>query len=232
MSASVIDHLNPNQKSQIQTLSEAFPLDDVDLFAIYEIDGVIRSAAAFIEEDEFLYECYGYTKPKYRRQGLFSELLDLAIDELPEDSEFLFYTNGKEKDSLAAIHALEAELALEEHMMELDLSAFSTPMCSESALTLEEADLDGTLTRIYKNPYGLVNISVFSGYYYLYGLEILEQFRGHGHGKTLLHQVLHDLKANNPLPLRLQVSGDNTAALSLYKKTGFQITETLFGYLY
>ena len=232
MSASVIDHLNPNQKSQIQTLSKAFPLDDVDLFAIYEIDGVIRSAAAFIEEDEFLYECYGYTDPQYRRQGLFSELLDLAIDELPEDSEFLFYTNGKDKDSMAAIHALEAELALEEHMMELDLSAFSTPMCSESALILEEADLDGTLTRIYKNPYGLVNISVFSGYYYLYGLEILEQFRGLGHGKTLLHQVLHDLKTNNPLPLRLQVSGDNTAALSLYKKTGFQITETLFGYLY
>ena len=232
MSASVIDHLNPNQKSQIQSLSETFPLDDVDLFAIYEIDGVIRSAAAFIEEDEFLYECFGYTDPEYRRQGFFFELLDMSIEALPEDSEFLFYTNGNDKDCMAAIHALEAELALEEHMMELDLSAFSAPMSSDSALTMEEADLDGTLTRIYKTPYGIVHISVFSSYYYLYGLEIQELFRGQGHGKTLLHQVLHDLKTKNPLPLRLQVSGDNSAALSLYKKTGFQITETLFGYLY
>jgi ribosomal protein S18 acetylase RimI-like enzyme len=30
----------------------------------------------------------------------------------------------------------------------------------------------------------------------------------------------------------LQVSGDNAAALALYKKTGFRITETLSYYLY
>ena len=32
--------------------------------------------------------------------------------------------------------------------------------------------------------------------------------------------------------ITLQVSGDNTPAVNLYKKTGFHITETLSYYLY
>ena len=234
MPATLTTALNPLQKADIQSMNSAFPIDDADLFAVFEVDGVIRSAAAFLREGEDVYECYAFTAPDYRNQGLFTELLGLAIDELPEDTEFLFYTNGTAPDTMAAIDALEAELVLEEHMMELDLKPWTTDYKANSEIpfTMTLTTVDEAQTRRYENPYGSVNISVFSTYYYLYGFEIHEEYRGQGHGKCLLTQVLHDLAVYNPLPLRLQVSGDNLPAVSLYKKTGFQITETLFGYLY
>ena len=251
MSVSVTSNLNPSQKAQIQSIIEAskekepvtasFPYDDADFYALFEVDGVIRSAAAFLAEDEETYECSAFTDPAYRCQGMFSELLDAAIEELPEDTAFVFYTNGASGDCMAAIEALEAEKILEEHMMELSLEAFLLgserllSMLSDSQIlpiSMEEREPDGTKTYHYKHPHGTVNISVFSSYYYLYGLEIEEAFRGQGYGNAFLLAVLGDLAHRNPLPLRLQVSGENIPALSLYKKTGFQITETLFGYLY
>ena len=238
MSAKILSALTPIQKEQIYALHPSFPLDDADLFAIYETDGKIRSAAVFLTEDDTTCECFACTDPSFRRQGMFSELLDLSIDELPEDTELIFYTNGTDADCMATLDALEAELILEEHMMELDLASFDVSSFAEtsasnpSPVTVKEDVLDHTLTRCYESSCGVVNISVFSSYYYLYGFEIKEALRGQGYGKQFLFQVLTDLIRQNPMPLRLQVSGENAPALSLYKKTGFQITETLFGYLY
>ena len=118
--------------------------------------------------------------------------------------------------------------------MEISLSAWKQRQATdpEAPLTMTCTTADNTIIRHYETPYGSVNISVFSSYYYLYGLEIHQEDRGQGHGYHLLLQVIQDLAALNPLPLQLQVSGENAPAISLYKKTGFQITETLFGYLY
>lgn len=234
MSATITTSLQPFQKAQIQSMNPAFPVDDAELFAIYELDGSIRSATAFLNEGDDTYECYAFTDQKYRRQGLFTELLDLAIETLPEDSEFLFYTNGTDPDTMAVLDVLEAECVLQEHMMEIDLSTWKKDQIAhqETSITMTCSTVEDTLTRHYKNSYGSVNISVFASYYYLYGLEIHEKYRGQGHGNRLLCRILHDLAVHGPLPLRLQVSGANIPAVSLYKKTGFQITETLFGYLY
>ena len=238
MSTILLSALTETQKEQIYALHSSFPLDDAELIAIYETDGRIRSAAVFLSEDETTWECFAYTEPSFRRQGLFTELLDLAIDELPEDTEFIFYTNGSDADCMATLNALEAEPILEEHMMELDLASFAASFSSETSapksecFSVKEKEIDQTCTRCYESAWGVVNISVFSSYYYLYGLEIKEELRGQGYGRTFLLQVLSDLAAIDPMPLRLQVSGENIPALSLYKKTGFQITETLFGYLY
>ena len=92
MSAIILTELTHAQKEQIYALHPSFPLDEADLFAILEADGAIRSAAAFLKEDETAYECFAYTEPAYRSQGMFSELLDLAIDELPEDTAHLSLT--------------------------------------------------------------------------------------------------------------------------------------------
>ena len=70
-------------------------------------------------------------------------------------------------------------------------------------------------------PYG-------SGRFYLYHLEITESFRSRGFGRALLFGVLNSLPSRSRVIL--QVSSENTAALSLYKKTGFGITKTLSYY--
>lgn len=239
MSVRIVTTLQPSDKTKLLTLHAGFPLEDAAFFVLYETKETLCSAAAFVPEDDICYECYAFTAPNYRCQGYFSEILDAAIDELPEDAEFMFYANGADPDCIAALEALEAELVLEEHMMEFDLKCLEKAVnttspadYSQIPLVCKESVIDNTKTLHYGNAYGSVQISVFTSYYYLYGFEIQEDFRGKGHGKRFLFQVMHDLAARSPLPLRLQVSGDNLPAFSLYKKTGFQITETLFGYLY
>jgi len=247
MSVLLITELNLSQKKQIQSILDAsaelepvtisFPMDDADLYALYEIDGHLRSAAAFTKEDEETFECCAFTAPDYRRQGLFAELLDSVMDELPEDTRFLFYTDHNSKDALLTLSAYKAECIMEEHMMELDAANISSLSItatdsSDHSLTMDEQFPDDTRTFVYHNSVGTVNISVFSSYYYLYGFEIQENHRGKGLGTQLLYHVLRDLYEKKPMPVRLQVSGDNLPALHLYKKTGFRITETLSCYLY
>ncbi|MGN0159705.1 MAG: GNAT family N-acetyltransferase [Brotaphodocola sp.] len=66
----------------------------------------------------------------------------------------------------------------------------------------------------------------------LHHVEILPQFRGCGYGTILIQQLILALKEQGFSKIILQVSGDNSAALALYKKQGFRITETLSFYLY
>jgi len=239
--------LNSIQKNQIQSIVDAssafepvkitFPMDDADFYGLFEADGIIRSAAAFSMEDDDAYECCACTDPDFRKQGMFSAILETAIDELPEDTQFLFYTDRKSADTLAVLSSLEAECMIDEHMMEIDVSSISqlTEQLSSNmqcGLQMTESVLDGTRTFSYSDPFGSVHISVFSSYYYLYGFEIAEKHRQKGHGTKLLLQVLKDLSDHKPMPVRLQVSGTNIPAMQLYNKTGFRITETLSCYIY
>ena len=144
----------------------------------------------------------------------------------------MFYTDNQSAGALGALAAIGASRLFDEHMMEL--APGPHPGAKDPSVS-EEASEDPETGRelfLFQSPYGSLKILSFPGHYYLFGFEILPEFRGRGHGKKLLCHVLHELSGKAPLPVRLQVSGDNAAALSLYEKTGFQITETLSCYLY
>ena len=66
----------------------------------------------------------------------------------------------------------------------------------------------------------------------LHHVEICENLRGKGFGTILIRRLLEELANFGIKRVILQVSGDNTPALSLYKKTGFAITQSLSYYLY
>lgn len=66
----------------------------------------------------------------------------------------------------------------------------------------------------------------------LHHLEIKESLRHNGYGNDFLSLLLPRIAASGTSKLILQVSGDNPAAIALYKKTGFGITETLSFYCY
>lgn len=66
----------------------------------------------------------------------------------------------------------------------------------------------------------------------LHQVEILPPFRGRGYGYAMVSQLLPLLCEEGVRRVILQVSGDNTPAIGLYKKTGFRVTETLSCYLY
>lgn len=65
-----------------------------------------------------------------------------------------------------------------------------------------------------------------------YDFWVQESFRGQGLGKEALLLVLDSLRKKQCSGVFLHVSGDNLPAVSLYKKTGFHISEILSCYLY
>ena len=114
----------------------------------------------------------------------------------------------------------------------LDFDGWQPPVCVLPPAFSMEEDVPGHFTaRIHGREAGVCSTMNSGTSVYLWGLEIRSRFRGKGYGKAFFLQVLKQLEQNAPAVL-LQVSGDNTAALNLYKKTGFRITETLSYYLY
>lgn len=251
--------LNPAQKQGIQSLVDiccqkdgltlSFPFEEAELYLFYiEETGRVHAVAAFLKSGPETYECSAFTLPKSRQKGLFSSLLEEGISLLPPESDICFYSDGNCPASLGALAALGAELISEEHMMELpavmlpegfpDCRAdqfpgsgepLSGPCVSPSPVSVAFLP-DGTLH--YTGFHGQVSITPYETHSYLYGFEIQEPFRGQGYGRRLLGAVLADLAGRRKKPIRLQVAGDNLPAISLYKKTGFRITETLSCYLY
>lgn len=237
-----------------------FPQEEDVFYVLLSADGMLCTAAAFYKEEEGVFSCTAFTRPEYRRQGFFSAALKKGLELLPEETDLLFYTDEKSPDALGTLKALEAERISTEYMMELSPNEFfanlgnsdadrnrpsGNPGTDNSACTLTDGPVpghpgltvmavseDGSDVLSFLDAYGSVRILPCPSHYYLYGFEIKEAFRGMGHGQALLKSVLSALFSHKKLPVTLQVSGQNLPALSLYKKTGFRITETLSCFLY
>ena len=139
--------------------------------------------------------------------------------------------------------------------------SLSAASASLTDIQVETLDIDGTPTLCFRSGHAIVNFSVFPSHYYLYGFEVERSQRGKGYGSSLqtvlvglfsdTENLLTDLytgrtvsgipvavssrtgaSGDHKRPVLLQVAGNNTPALALYKKTGFRITETLCCYLY
>lgn len=235
--------LHPSQKTGIQSLLTAcwekdspdfsFPFEEAGLFVFFIDRDTILSAAAFTELDENTWECAAFTHPSYRKQGLFSALLEEGISVLPPETDLLFYVNAKNPAALSVMEALGAELDSVEYMMEFTFpTTWESPSLPTTDLAVSETTQDEEPVLFYQGAHGGVRIALWENHYYLYDFEIAADFRGLGHGKKLLRLVMDDLHRRDPKPIRLQVSKENRPALALYKKTGFRIIETLSCYLY
>jgi len=66
----------------------------------------------------------------------------------------------------------------------------------------------------------------------LHSIEITPDLRGRGYGTRMLALLIPALAGRHFRQVVLHVSEDNLAAVALYKKAGFRITETLSYYLY
>lgn len=242
--------LNSAQKAQIHSLEDrclkgssltlSFPEDSAEYFLLYsDENGSLLSAAAFTPVQDGIFECSAFTDPAFRNQGLFSDLLEAGLSMLPGESDLIFYCDGRCPDTLKVLEALEAEYLTCDYMMELSpellvnsLHEILTDSSAPVTPAFESLDEDGCPLLLFRSPYGEALVSCQKTCYYFYSFEIKEGFRGIGHGQSLLFQILKALYRKCPGSVRLQVSGDNFPALSLYKKTGFRITDTLSTYLY
>lgn len=213
---------------------------------VYDESGMLIAALGLVYYDDTLAECTPFTHPAFRRRGLFSRLLKLALENC-EDCDILFPVSGNCPDTAAVLEALGAEPASREYQMETELAGAAAEKAgactdAESRFFLDTAkhseDLEQTVWRLFLTaspdvPWGTCRTSLIAdSCVCLHHVEILPQFRRQGCGTALMKLLFSALQEKSIRRVILQVSGDNEAALALYKKTGFRITETLSYYLY
>ena len=245
-----VSSLDSFQIHQIRTMVNActdadgtslsFPFDEAELFLYFEHEDSIVSAIAFISLEDLLYECSAFTDPEFRGQGLFSELLDDGINELPEDSELIFYSDKRSSAAAAVLDAIGAELDSEEHMMELLPENFSIIECCSSqtgsdvsapdliaGIHSESLNIDGTPTLRFHSDHAVINFSVFPSHYYLYGFEVEESCRGKGYGSKFLSTVLARLLSGNAAAIEHSpLSSETSFHISDVRSAGVAVDNT------
>lgn len=212
------------------------------------------AALSFFEEpDGSCAECTAFTRPVLRQKGYFSLLFDeLSLD--IEEVDLYFPVSDPEPGVLAALSSLEAVHDRDEYRMELELKEaeacsevsfhpmFSPDQTGDSPSRLraqwEVMENDSFLLSFYQGEQaaGTCCLSFFGDSACFYSFEIKEALRGQGLGREALSLTLSLLQKGLPRSgcrrLSLHVSGLNAPAVSLYRKAGFQIKESLSYYLY
>lgn len=225
-------------------ISLTFPLEeDCICCLLYENERLLSALITFFTDSDTM-ECYGCTLPGERQKGHFTFLLKELVNDYP-DCDFIFPVYENCQDGLKTLQAIEASFCYKEHFMEL-----SIPMSEKSFFLMENKDGSGLTISSHRYSDGLIcyeflkdkavvgkcSLGLQENSAYLYGFEISNSLRGQGLGTTCLRLFL---KTYVSLPrnqrkdiIYLQVSDENLPAVSLYKKAGFQIRESLSYYLY
>lgn len=227
-------------------ISLSIPMEEECIFyLLYEEDSLLSAICTFFNENGD-YECCAFTLPANRQRGYFSMLLEELLKETG-DNDLVFPAEETCEDTVLTLDAIGAELWYQEHLMELSSSAFlNTDLTMNNrfseSLTLsmtrdgeKEPALCTFLTE--GSPVGSCYLD-FRGQSasYLYGFEITENLRNQGLGSACLSLLLETCfsrpGSEKLKKIFLQVSGQNVSAMALYKKAGFQITESLSYYIY
>lgn len=221
---------------QAEPLSLSAPQEDgLEYFLLYEEEVLVSMLFLFFPEEHSC-ECGAFTLPSRRKEGLFSFLLGEALDYLEAVEEangsqvdFCFLTDAQTPSALGVLGAMGAEFWYSEYQLQRLLTAGDKNYIPSLSIREEEdhiytASLDGQII-------GTCIVLPSGRSAYFYGFEIKEPFRGRGYGMDFLLGMMSILSSDHD-SITLQVSGLNTPALSLYKKTGFRTSETLSYYLY
>ena len=231
----------------------SFPFDDASVFCLlYDPSLVCALALSLPSDPEIPAECTAFTLPGRRGEGLFTSAMDSISDRI-DDYDLLFPADHRDPDTLLALSAMGAERISDEYMMECELSGKDFSSLPNLPLPITEnnthifidetSDAEGTVTLTFnlfagsprkQSPDALCRTALFhqSERACFYDFSVKKELRRQGIGQKLLLHVLLLLHRRGVSSVFLHVSGSNTAAVSLYKKTGFQITVTLSYYLY
>lgn len=210
-----------------------YPFDDPDCLylLLYDNDTLI-SAAAFLYINSSLFECLAFTDPSKRKKGYSSKLLETAINILKEKSEHItinFICDDFCPASKAYMNTIKATLLDTQLKMSANIDKIDLKPDKNIKITQKENDLYD----IYKESrhIGSFNILPYNkstAYFYNYIID--KKYRGCGLGTLAFPTVVFELKKQGYFLVELQVSKGNIPALKIYKKYGFEITESLYYY--
>lgn len=226
-------------------ISLTFPTEeDCHYYLLYNRGDLLSALCTFFNDHE-AYQCYAYTLHSKRQGGLFTLLLKELLKDTG-DYDLLFPIEESCKDTVCTLNALNASFWYREYIMELTYSDFlkKQPLTKsrlEQSITVSAADSSQKGSAQYmftKDGIRIGSCFLDSREYcaYVYGFEIKEELRNQGLGSTCLFLFLKlfftEPNTDNLPKLLLQVSGQNQPAMTIYKKAGFRITESLSYYIY
>lgn len=256
MRLEMTEQLSPIQKAAItelvadcrsyENLTLSFPFEDAAVtWFLWEgshLSAVFALLSTGTDAEEPAEAC-AFTHPSRRRKGYFSRLFHAAEAQF-QDRDLVFLVDNHSPAALSVLESLGAEPESEELRMEYHFSSAPEVFASESGeksparLICRETREAETVTRYdfflpgEAKPAALCRTMAFGSRSCFYDFLVEETLRGKGFGKEALFTVLSSLRQKNCSTVFLHVSGDNLPAVSLYKKTGFRICETLSLYLY
>lgn len=244
-----IGHLIDECRS-LHPIRTSFPFEDGSVFFLaYEecvpsIPVLVCTLALIMPQtDSFdeTAECLAFTHPSFRKKGYFSAVFDEAGAEFEEIS-LLIPVDGQDPAVVSVLEAIGAEYDSCEYKMELALSSpclNEAPAPSGRRLVCRSVNgPDSSVSYSFSpaadesRPIAVCRTASFGANVCLYSFLVEEDYRGRGLGEEALLSVIEILRSRGNSVVFLHVSGDNNAAVNLYKKTGFRITETLSYYLY
>ncbi|MEG0813635.1 MAG: GNAT family N-acetyltransferase [Clostridium sp.] len=224
-------------------LTLSFPIEDgTSFYLLYDPELV---CALSLISSESPIECVAFTLPSRQNSGYFSILFDKVGEEIQE-AELVFPIDGSNTGALMTLESLGAEPYYDECRMDLNLTAAGSVPQTYASNNREVSRLrfdytvseDQTVfTFFLKSDSNRVSIGICHMMSYgesacLYNFEISDQFRGLGLGTEAWFHIINYLNTQQLHSVFLQVSGNNAAAIRIYEKAGFRISETLSYYLY
>lgn len=226
-------------------ISVTLPVEEDCIYCLLYNEEILLSALCGFFNENGDCECGAFTLPEHRRKGHFSRLLKEMIKET-KDTDIVFPVDLRCSDTLGVLEEIGASFWYQEHIMELPLSSLLiTPAVnSQKRVNNLELSIASTPEEIPVQCVFLLDGEAVGSCFldtqehgaYFYGFEISEPLRNQGLGTACLSLFLETYfahpNAKRFKKLFLQVSGLNQPAIALYKKAGFQITESLSYYVY
>ena len=182
-------------------------------------------------------ELTGMVHPDHRRQGIFSSLLGLALEECgrrKNETVLLCDRNSSSGrgflDRIGAVYSYsEYEMRLEDRShknpaeQRHDISIRRTSNAEEEeklGMAIWSAEKDGVII-------GKVHLQLINGVGGIYGLSVLPENRGKGYGRPILEKAIETLRQGEATEILLQVNTENWIAHNLYKSCGFRETSVM-----
>ena len=197
-------------------------------FLMYHGNTLVSFLSIFVSNQEEC-EVYANTLPRYRKQGYFRRLFEMASEQIKNYGiRKVYFVN--EPSCLAgseALRMLGAKLETSEYLMSYNMRIDPKP---RRILTLRSTSTEnGELLETFRDDVrvGSMNLEIERHIATIYNLEIEPEYRGRGYGVETLLLALEHLKKSGCCKVILHVSSSNKVAYRMYSRHGFVHVEQL-----
>ncbi len=210
--------------------------DDADLYLLlYREKVLIAYLAAYgmgeTHHGRPLTEIAACTRPEERKKGCFSILLD-AFSKETEGNAVLRFAVNEIPVTIAVLSGLGAVRDHAELMMCLPLAEYAEPKGQPGNCKVEKTETEDGAEEYYcHSVYSECRVRLYGDRAYIYGVLTCAGQRRKHRAETLLRELFGWLLMKKCTEVFLEVSDRNEAAMGLYRKLGFEVSERISYYL-